>query len=207
MMKYIIGIGSEEVDNIERGLTQIGLSWQRIENPRSKVCSLAREQIGKLYKYGASVLKDAPNFFDCSSLTSWLYTQSGISLPRISVDQYVFGEEINLNDARPGDLIFSNTHKNLRNIFYSESKEFKSGTKVSKPIDHCGIFMGDSIIHATESKGFVIEELLNESEYFKDIIGARKIPGVDSARYVIIIPNDKVNVFVKEGIISQLLKN
>ena len=64
---------------------------------------------GKPYKFGASVSFDAPNYFDCSSLTAYLFVQAGIQIPRVSIDQYVFGEEISRKEARFGDLIFLNT--------------------------------------------------------------------------------------------------
>jgi hypothetical protein len=206
---YKIGIGSEEIENVEELLTELGFSWKKIENPRIKIAELAREQLGKPYKYGASVSKDAPNCFDCSSFTSWLYTEAGLALPRISVDQYAFGQEVSLTDARDGDLIFSNTHINIRNVFRKETVEFETGTKVPKPIDHVGILIGENVIHASGEAGGtngVIEEKLNESKKFHDIVGIRRIKGTDSARYIVSISNDKLSSVIKEGILSKLFQ-
>ena len=129
--------------------------------------------------------EDAPQFFDCSSFTNWLYVQAGITLPRISVDQYVFSEEVTRENAKPGDLIFSNSHRNIRNVFHKESKEFKPGTSVPKSIDHCGIYLGEEVIHANEKAGCVCKEKISESEYFQEITGIRKINEADEARYIV----------------------
>jgi len=50
--------------------------------------------LGKEYRSGASVSYDAPEAFDCSSLSAWIFKEAGISIPRISVDQFVFAEKI-----------------------------------------------------------------------------------------------------------------
>jgi cell wall-associated NlpC family hydrolase len=152
---------------------------------------------GKQYKIGLgikevasfekSVSKDAPDFFDCSSFTNWLYVQAGITLPRISVDQYVFSEEVSKENAKAGDLIFSNSHRNIRNVFHKESVEFKPGTSVPKSIDHCGIYTGDEVIHANEKMGCVNKERILESEYFQDIVSIRRVKEADEARYVMIL--------------------
>jgi cell wall-associated NlpC family hydrolase len=202
-MSYKIGIDSREFENIEERINKLGFPWEKIENPRVQIKKLVREQIGKPYKYGASVLKDAPNSFDCSSFTSWVYVQLGISLPRISVDQYAFGEEVSLADAHDGDLIFSNTHINIRNVFRSETVELNPGTKIPKPIDHCGILIGNNVIHASGSSG-VIEEELSTSKNFQDIAGIRKIKGMDGTKYLISVPNNKLSAVIKEGILSKL---
>lgn len=202
-MQYKLGLSVEQFEQNKEKIEQMGLPFERIEDPRARVVALARQQLGKPYKYGASVLRDAPNSFDCSSLTSWLYVQAGIALPRISVDQYVFSEEILSGNALPGDLVFSNTHRSIRNVFRDESVEYKPGTKVPRPIDHCGIFMGEMVIHATESKGEVVEEPLKESEYFQDIVGFRRISNLDYPRFVISVPDGRVDIRNKGSFITE----
>jgi cell wall-associated NlpC family hydrolase len=184
-MLYKMGFGSKEVSGIEKIFNDINIKWEIIENPRTKIIELAEENIGKPYKYGASVSKDAPDFFDCSSFTNWLYVQAGIALPRISVDQYVFSIEASKENARAGDLIFSNSHRDIRGIFHNKSKEFKPGTPVPKLIDHCGIYLGTHVIHTNEKTGCVSKEKISESEYFQDIVSIRRIKEADEARYIV----------------------
>ncbi|MFN8157297.1 MAG: C40 family peptidase [Candidatus Nanopelagicales bacterium] len=44
--------------------------------------------------------------FDCSGYTKYVYSQMGISIPRVSRDQYAWSRHISKSQAVPGDLIF-----------------------------------------------------------------------------------------------------
>ncbi|REA90718.1 peptidase P60, partial [Staphylococcus pseudintermedius] len=44
--------------------------------------------------------------FDCSGLIQWVYDKAGISLPRVAQDQYDATQEISMEEAQAGDLIF-----------------------------------------------------------------------------------------------------
>jgi hypothetical protein len=63
----------------------------------------ALTQLGVPYVWGGST----PGVgFDCSGLVQWAYAQIGISLPRVTFDQVLVGVAVDINDLRPGDLIF-----------------------------------------------------------------------------------------------------
>jgi peptidoglycan DL-endopeptidase CwlO len=62
----------------------------------------ARAQIGKPYVWGAT----GPGSFDCSGLTSYVWRQAGVSLPRTSRDQYAAGVKVSRSQLRPGDLVY-----------------------------------------------------------------------------------------------------
>ena len=47
--------------------------------------------------------------FDCSGYTRYVYSQLGISIPRVSRDQYASMRHITLAQAVPGDLLFFHT--------------------------------------------------------------------------------------------------
>ncbi|MBW5466766.1 DUF1175 family protein [Brevibacillus formosus] len=47
-----------------------------------------------------------PNGFDCSGFTSYVFEQLGVTLPRTSEDQFRGGQEVSLDQAQPGDLLF-----------------------------------------------------------------------------------------------------
>jgi cell wall-associated NlpC family hydrolase len=62
----------------------------------------AESRLGKPYVWGAT----GPNSFDCSGLVQWSFARAGITMPRVSEDQFFAGPHIRYADARPGDLLF-----------------------------------------------------------------------------------------------------
>lgn len=90
-------------------------------------------QIGRPYRYGGTT----PEGFDCSGLTQYVYGLQGLKLPRSSREQHKVGEEIDLDDAEPGDLLF-----------------YRFGLI---GIDHVAIYLGDGqAVHAPASGRQVI---------------------------------------------------
>jgi peptidoglycan DL-endopeptidase CwlO len=85
--------------------------------------SAAQSVIGTQYVWGAA----DPNVgFDCSGLTSWAWSQAGVSLPHSSAAQYSALPHVSLSEVQPGDLIF----------YFS-------------PISHVAIYVGGgTIVHA-----------------------------------------------------------
>lgn len=65
------------------------------------ILEAARAQIGVDYRYAGS----SPSGFDCSGLTSYVYAQVGIDLPRTSSAQAAGGTRISKSEARVGDLV------------------------------------------------------------------------------------------------------
>ena len=65
--------------------------------------SVARNQIGDPYRYGAA----GPNAFDCSGLLYFSFRRAGFtSFPRTSDAQYRFVRHIAKSNLRPGDFVF-----------------------------------------------------------------------------------------------------
>ncbi len=73
--------------------------------PVAAAINYALAQLGKPYQWGAT----GPDSFDCSGLTMRAYQAAGISIPRVSRDQYGAGRHVPLSQLLPGDLVFS-TH-------------------------------------------------------------------------------------------------
>jgi cell wall-associated NlpC family hydrolase len=68
------------------------------------VVAAAMTQLGVPYAWGGTT----PGVgFDCSGLVQWAYAQIGVSLPRTTGQQVSVGVAVNLEDVRPGDLVFS----------------------------------------------------------------------------------------------------
>ncbi|MEU6646558.1 C40 family peptidase [Saccharomonospora sp. NPDC046836] len=57
---------------------------------------------GKPYVWGAT----GPNSYDCSGLMLRAYESAGITLPRVSRDQFNAGAKLPVENAQPGDLLF-----------------------------------------------------------------------------------------------------
>ncbi len=209
---YMLGISSQEASrilgiqvqdkDIEDIFTRYSFAWKKVK-PIDEVLKHAITLNNKHYKYGASVSYDAPDSFDCSSFTSFIFAQAGVQIPRMAVDQYVFGKFINKEEILPGDMIFSNTGEMKRKIDL-ESREFLPGTKIPEGVDHCGIFLGDGkIIHATESKGGVVMEPLVESDKFKNIVGYRRMTE-NEERFVITVPSLRLDLRIKEDLVEEI---
>jgi cell wall-associated NlpC family hydrolase len=82
--------------------------------------------VGSPYVYGAA----GPNAFDCSGLTSWAWSQAGVSIPRTSGGQAGL-PSVPLSELQPGDLV----------TYYS-------------PVSHVAMYIGNGqVVHAsTESR-------------------------------------------------------
>lgn len=117
----------------------------------SAIIATAKKYIGVKYVWGGTT----PSGFDCSGYTQYVFKQHGISLPRVSRDQYNVGTSVSLSNLKPGDLVF----------FSLDS---------DKVIDHVGIFIGNGqFINASSSKGVAIYTL---GDYWKShYIGAKRV--------------------------------
>ena len=67
-----------------------------------QIIDYAKNYLGRPYRSGAK----GPRAFDCSGFTSFVFRNFDISLSPSSRTQYTQGEQINISDVRPGDLLF-----------------------------------------------------------------------------------------------------
>ena len=198
----IIGVEIKDKD-IENIFDRFGFEWKKVK-PIDEVLKLAPSLVGVPYKLGASVTFEAPNFFDCSGLATFLFVQAGIKIPRISVDQYVFGKKIEKENILPGDLIFINSQKGK---IHTESIKFLPGTKVPEGVDHVMIYLGDGkIINTSQSTGKVVilsMEDLDNSGYSKNIVGYRRM-SENEERFVITVPDERLDLRIKEDLAEEI---
>lgn len=104
------------------------------------------------YVWGAQ----SPGAFDCSGLATFIYDDIGVRLPRTSLAQSTFGEEVQREDLRPGDLVFFITR----------------GTQVS----HVGVYLGDGrFLHAANPKRNLQITRLDDPYYAARYAGARRV--------------------------------
>lgn len=208
--KFKLGISSDEASSIigvkikdsdiENIFDKFGFEFKKVK-PIDEVLKLAPTFIGVHYELGASISYDAPKAFDCSGFISYLFAQAGVQIPRISVDQYVYGIRIDEKDLKAGDVVFSNTKKGK---VYNKTVEFLPGTKVMEGVDHCGLYLGEGkIIHATSFSGNVLIEDLKNSERFKNIVGYRRMTE-NLVRFVITVPDERLDLRIKEDLAEEI---
>lgn len=120
----------------------------------TKIIRMARSLVGYPYKWGGDHPKTG---FDCSGLIWFVYRQNGITLPRVSWQQFSAGSPVKRQDIRPGDLVFYQVNKSGKSL-------------------HAGIVTERAtFIHAPSSGKRVMESSLNSPYWVEHYIGARRI--------------------------------
>ena len=122
-----------------------------------KLIKTARSYTGTPYKYGGTSRAG----LDCSGFTSISYQSIDITLPRTSQSQSTVGENVDIDNIQPGDL-----------VFFSASKSSKKITHVGMVTDVDG--NRAKFIHASTQLGVVENELLS-GYYLPLIVKIRRI--------------------------------
>lgn len=119
---------------------------------RRELVNTAHQYIGVPYIWGGSTEAG----FDCSGLTRAVYRLNGISIPRVSRDQYSYGKTVGRSSMKVGDLVFFAT---------------SGGRKVS----HVGVYIGgNEFIHAPSKGKTVRIDRLDSSYWSKRYLGAKQ---------------------------------
>ncbi len=209
---YKVGISLRELNSIlgaelkaqevEDIIKRFGWAHECV-TPSDFVPSKAKELIGKPYKWGASVLNDAPDTFDCSSLTAYLYKEAGVRIPRVAVDQYVFSQKISEGELQAGDLIFSKTNRQARKPDEA-SIEFMPGTAVPGGVSHVGVYIGEGkIVHACDPEGVIEEDIANSSR-FQEIVGYGRMAVFGEKRWCVEVPHERIDIRIKEDLAGEI---
>ena len=131
---------------------------QNVTNRASELAIRAMSMIGIRYKLGGNAPESG---LDCSGLVRYLFKEVwNTELPRTSEEISHVGQQIDVTQLQPGDLVFYNT---LRRSF-----------------SHVGIYLGDNkFIHAPSSGGEVRIESMDVGYWKKRFNGARRINSQD----------------------------
>lgn len=199
----ILGVSVDERASVQV-LKRLGFR-ATVVPPRDEVLRVAKGLIGTPHKIGARMRYDSPHAFDCSSFVSYCHARAGMTIPRVSVDQYVFGAAVSKDDLLPGDVIFANSKEGT---IHTKTYEFIPGTRVPEGVDHCGIYLGKGkVIHSTRKKGKVVVEDLKRSLSFKKVIGYRRMPGIDDpTRLAVQVPYWRLDIERKEDIAEEIAR-
>lgn len=146
---------------LNQALSAKGITTLNIETPVTtvpsssiggQIANLVKQFLGQRYIYGGSL----PGGFDCSGLTSYVYKQFGITIPRTSAGQATFGQSIARANVQPGDILIYTTN----------------GT--GKP-SHVGIYIGDNIfVHASNPTRGVVTDNINSNYYASRLLSIRR---------------------------------
>ncbi|OIJ12794.1 peptidoglycan endopeptidase [Anaerobacillus arseniciselenatis] len=125
---------------------------------RTALIEVAKRFIGAGYKFGAT-LDEAPNLFDCSSYTQYVFQHKGVQIPRTSRQQAGIG--IPVTSLKQGDLLFFTSPS-----LYSDGR-----------VGHVGIYMdGGHMIHASSSRGVhITEDVLNNPYWGQNYLFAKRV--------------------------------
>jgi cell wall-associated NlpC family hydrolase len=112
----------------------------------NQMLEYANTKIGIRYHYGGT----SDRGYDCSGFTMKMFEKLNLQIPRTAQEQAQIGQKIDLQKARPGDLVFFEKHHNT--------------------INHVGIVIENSkgviqMIHASTSRGIRID-VLEEGSYW-----------------------------------------
>lgn len=113
-----------------------------------------RANLGKPYVLGGV----GPEVYDCSGLIQAAWRAVGVSLPRVSGQQFQATVRIDYEDLQPGDLVFF-------------------GSRGSK---HVGMYLGDdTMLDAANPKRGVTISDLTQNWYKKNLAGYGRVPATD----------------------------
>ncbi len=129
---------------------------KEIAQLKKNIADFAVRFKGTPYHYGGKT----PKGFDCSGFTYYVMSKNGILLQGSSSEQAKQGKKIKLQEVETGDLIFFTHNK--------------------KTVGHVALVLERKdkdiiIIHATTSRGVVIENLLESNYWRSRIVSANRI--------------------------------
>ena len=120
--------------------------------PSKSLLDAVDEWYGVRYRSGGNTHSGV----DCSGFTVAVYAVVyGLTLPRVSRDQYKTCRKISTTELQEGDLVFFNTN--------------------GRGVSHVGIYLGNNkFIHASVSRGVRVSDLF-ETYYMKRFVGAGRM--------------------------------
>lgn len=137
------------------GGAPMGLSASVASNPArgAAIVATALRYLGTAYVWGGTT----PAGWDCSGMIQWLYQQvTGVTLPRVSQDQWRYGTPLQADQIEAGDL-----------VFFADTD--------GPGITHNGIALGDGrFIHARSAALGTVISRLDEPYWTEHYAGARR---------------------------------
>lgn len=122
------------------------------EASSGELIELAKSLLGSPYRWAGN----GPDKFDCSGFIAYVFSQHGYDLPRMARTQFEVGQDVEIDELQPGDLVFFQTYR--------------------PGASHVGIYLGDDeFIHASSGSGGVVITPLTKRYYANRYLGAKRI--------------------------------
>jgi murein DD-endopeptidase len=122
------------------------------QGPGAVIAQQALAQVGTPYRYGGA---DPERGFDCSGLVSFAHARQGLAVPRTAAAQFAAARKVELDDVRPGDLLFYRL------------------VPGSRDVSHVGIYTGQGrFVHAPQTGKRVGEARVDDPYYRERFAGA-----------------------------------
>ncbi|MBQ7974755.1 MAG: C40 family peptidase [Clostridia bacterium] len=148
------GVVESVTDNSRDELSKPIINYDNevLTDKAKAVLAEADKYLGIKYVYGGTT----PAGFDCSGFVRYVFDNCGVSLKRVSRDQYAYnGTSVAKTELQPGDLVF-----------------FGSGGYVS----HVGIYAGGGqMIHSPSTGKSICYTSINSNYYLSHYIGAKRV--------------------------------
>jgi cell wall-associated NlpC family hydrolase len=97
---------------------------------------------------------------DCSGFTQLVYHRAGLTLPRVSHDQFVATKYLKPAEVLPGDLVF-----------------FAMKHPGTAEVDHVGIYVGKGLFVAASVTNGIHVDRISNPYYLARLIGIRRYGG------------------------------
>jgi phenylalanyl-tRNA synthetase beta subunit len=196
------------------------LAWFDIAAVPFDIALEARSHLGKPYIWGASFKKNGTDGFDCSYFTDYIYSLIGQRIGYTSLAQFEIGTPVELDDLRPGDVLFyngshdhvtkdydlaevgsGNQHHSIEGYYYlwsePENKYLRVESKLGQHVGHNGLYIGEGhVVHAVkmETHGESWRERVTTGVVEEDMETFTKNPGFLGARRFVDDIEDYISV-------------
>lgn len=150
-----------------------------------------KAHIGKPYMYGAQIDTENLEKFDCSLLTSYVYSKAGLDIGRTAQMQFEKGMEVPEVGLKPGDLLFL------------KGDEKQAGKKIG----HVGMYLGRSgILQASSTEKKVVISPVTKFTKAKNYAGARRY--VENFNHIITVkvPWWRADVSLEADLFEEIAK-
>ncbi len=197
----VLGMEIDQKTAIE-GLRRVGFEVEHFS-----LSAKVKQQLGKPYVYGASFKKNGADAFDCSYLTSYIYSLIGKRIGETSYEQYKNGQVVSEDELKAGDLLFISGHWTSKSL-----------QKERHDIGHVGIYMGQNkVIHAARFERYngQVQEMKNPSVVETSLSFFTNNPGYKGARrYIesfnhilaVTAPWWRTDIILEEDLIEEVIK-
>lgn len=132
-------------------------SYGNVSSGVKRILDDAEDYLGTPYRLGGTNEKG----FDCSGLVITVFSENNVKLPRRSEDQAKEGVRVEVQQVKPGDLLFFATTGGTKVSHVGIVKDISSGGEIT-------------FIHASTSKGVIISSL-NDIYWNKAFLFARRV--------------------------------